>query len=373
MPDISVMIKPASGLCNMKCEYCFYADEMNNRHQASYGIMQPEVVQNVIKKTLSFATSSCTFIFQGGEPTLAGLAFYQQWIDCEKRYNVKHIEIYHAIQTNGLLIDEDWCRFFKENKFLVGLSLDGVELTHDVYRKDSLGNGTYQKVIDVAQKLQKAEVEFNILTVVNKETAVQIPLIYDMYKKHNFSWQQYIACLPPIKANPQEIDYSVSPEMYGDFLIKLFSLWEKDVWNGTQPYIRQFENYIGILLGVKPESCEQRGVCGFQTVVEADGSVYPCDFYVLDEYRLGNLSTEDFDSIEKARHKSNFVKRSYNHVDSCLQCEYHFICRGGCYRNRVQISGKSGQNYLCSGYKKFFERCLPQMKKIAELISNAQK
>ena len=372
MPSMSVMIKPVSGLCNMKCEYCFYTDEMNNRNQALYGIMQAEVMKNIIKKSLSFATSSCTFIFQGGEPTLAGLAFYQQWIEYEKQYNERRIEVHHAIQTNGLVIDEAWCRFFRDNNFLVGLSLDGLEGTHDRYRKDMQGNGTFAKVMEAARKLKEEKVEFNILTVVNKETATHISSIYEMFKKQDFIWQQYIACLPPLNSEPHEAEYSVSPELYGNFLTKLFMLWEKDVWNGTQPYIRQFENYIGILLGIYPESCEQRGVCSFQMVIEADGSVYPCDFYALDEYKLGNLVTDDFNDIGKAREKSDFVKRSYNHTKTCLNCEYHFICRGGCYRNRTQFDGEKGHNYLCDGYRQFFDNCLPNLKKIAEWVRKTQ-
>ncbi len=266
------------------------------------------------------------------------------------------------------MLNEEWYQFLKDNSFLVGSSIDGVEATHDRYRKDSQGRGTHSKVLDVANKLQLWQIDFNVLTVVNKQTAPQIQQIYDMYKKRGFLWQQYIACLAPINAKTNTVDYSVSPEMYGNFLITLFDLWEKDVWNGTQPYIRQFENYIGILLGVEPESCEQRGVCSFQMIVEADGSVYPCDFYVLDEYKMGNLLIDDFDDIESARRKSYFVKRSYNHVEACLKCEYYAICRGGCYRNREQFGEEYGKNIFCSSYKKFFEHNLGRMIKIAEWV-----
>lgn len=373
MPAIIAMIKPVSGLCNMKCEYCFYVDEMKNRKQALCGMMQDDVMESVIKKTLSFATTGCTFIFQGGEPTLVGLDFYRKWLACEKQYNKKNIEIYHTIQTNGLLLDGQWCDFFRENKFLVGLSLDGIEPTHDAYRKDVHGDGTYLKIFDAAMELQKAGVEFNILTVVNRTTAPNIRKIYESYKKQNFSWQQYIACLPPLNENPKEIEYYITPEQYGDFLIELFTLWERDVWSGKQPYIRQFENYVGILLGIMPESCEQRGVCAFQMVVEADGSVYPCDFYVLDEYKLGNLLVDDFGDIDNRRNESDFVKRSYNHTESCLNCKYHFICRGGCYRNRTQIGSEQGLNYFCEGYRKFFDCCLPNLIKIAEWVREKRR
>lgn len=191
---------------------------------------------------------------------------------------------------------------------------------------------------------------------------------YCFYADEMNNRKQYIACLAPINAKPDAVDYSVSPDAYGDFLIALFDLWENDFWNGTQPYIRQFENYIGILLGIEPESCEQKGVCGFQMIVEADGSVYPCDFYVLDAYKLGHLSVDDFDSLGQAGKRVDFVKRSYNHAQTCLKCEYHFICRGGCCRNREQFGEVYGRNIFCTGYRKFFEHSLERMKRIAEWV-----
>lgn len=371
MPEMNVLIKPASGLCNMRCKYCFYADEMDNRREASHGIMQDEVMEQVVKKVLAFASKRCTFLFQGGEPTLAGIPFYRQWVKYEKKYNVNHVEISHAIQTNGYLVNNEWCQFWAENGFLVGLSVDGIKSTHDVYRKDAQGNDTYLKALDVAEQLCTSKVGFNILTVVNKKTAPKIRRIYDAYKRRGFVWQQYIACLDPIYGEPGKMEYSITSEIYGYFLIELFELWEMDFGNGRQPYIRQFENYIGILLGIEPESCEQRGICSFQNIVEADGSVYPCDFYVLDEYKIGNLLEDDFYSIEEKRKKSGFVERSYNHIEACVKCEYYYICRGGCCRHREQFGREPGINYFCKAYKIFFAACLPKMKKIAEQIKRS--
>lgn len=214
------------------------------------------------------------------------------------------------MQTNGYALDDEWCHFFAENNFLVGLSVDGIKATHDAFRKDASGDDTYYHVLEKAECLKKAGVQFNVLTVVNSKTAPKIRRIYEQYRKLGFCWQQYIACLDPIGKLQGEKEFSLTPELYGNFLIELFELWEIDLKQGKQPYIRQFENYISILLGYMPEACEQRGICSFQNVVEADGSVYPCDFYVLDEYNLGNLNENSFEEIQKKK-KCNSVCREF--------------------------------------------------------------
>lgn len=368
MPQIHVMIKPVSGLCNMKCEYCFYADEMTKRSQASCGIMSTDTLNHVMREIFRFAEGQCTIAFQGGEPTLAGLDYYRQCIRLEKEYNTKNVGVSYALQTNGYVLDEQWYSFFRENHFLIGLSIDGVKAAHDAYRKDIRGNDTYVHTLNKAYELRQAGVDFNVLTVVNSRTAPKIRKIYEKYKKSGFSWQQYIACLDPIGELPGQREYSLTPQMYGKFLIDLFELWDLDLRQGKQPYIRQFENYIGILLGHLPESCEQRGVCSFQNIVEADGSVYPCDFYVLDGYCIGNLNTDSFQIIEQRRRESRFVENSFNHSEECRSCSYFMLCRGGCRRHREQHGAEAGKNYFCESYKMFFDRCLPRMREIAALL-----
>lgn len=371
MPPIHVMIKPASGLCNMRCSYCFYADEMRNRSRTDYGIMTAETLENIVKRVLDFAEGSCTIAFQGGEPTLAGLDFYRNLLELEAKYNVRNIPISHALQTNGYVLDQEWCSFFARNRFLIGLSVDGIKATHDACRKDALGQDTYFHVLKAAEMLRAAGAEFNVLTVVNARTAPKIRKIYQQYRKLGFHWQQYIACLDPLGETGVRREYSLTPEAYGRFLIDLFELWHLDLQKGEQPYIRQFENYVGILLGQPPESCEQRGVCSLQTIVEADGSVYPCDFYCLDEYCLGNFNRDDFDTILVRLKEKGFLEASANHTDDCRKCAYHAVCRGGCRRHREHedLPGiPSGQNYFCRSYKMFLDACLPGLKDIAGRI-----
>jgi len=365
MPPMSIMIKPASGLCNMRCTYCFYADEMNKREQSSYGIMTLETLENVIKKTLAFATQECTIAYQGGEPTLAGIEFFRRSLELQEKYNVNHVTIHNALQTNGYAVDDEWCQFFAENHFLIGLSVDGIKATHDVYRKDAAGQDTYFRILDTAKRFDKHHVDYNILTVINAKTAPKIRKIYEQFRKQGFRYQQYIACLDPIDEGQGNYEYSLTAKAYGQFLCDLFELWMVDLKQGKQPYIRQFENWVAILLGLMPEACDQSGVCNIQNIVEADGSVYPCDFYVLDEYCIGNLNQDSMEEIYSNREKSGFLENSRNHSEECRACPYFYICRGGCRRHRMQMDNVFG-NVFCEGYKYFFDKHYETLKRIAE-------
>ena len=361
MPAISVLIKPASGLCNMHCDYCFYKDEMENRTDASFGFMTEETLKNVIRKTLLRAEGVASYAFQGGEPSLRGLDFFKKAVELQKKYNKNNVRVNNAFQTNGTLIDEAWCAFFKENNFLVGLSIDGNRCTHDKYRHLN-GKSAYDKAYETAKLFDKFGVEYNVLTVVTADVAKNIEEIYRDYAEKGFKYQQYIPCLEAFTEDAKNGEFALTPEVYGEFLIKLFDLWFEDWKKGRQPYIRSFENYVGILMGYMPEACEQRGVCGIQNTVEADGSVYPCDFYALDEYKLGNFNTDNLDVINENRLKSKFIERSIPLPESCKACQYIQVCRGGCMRNRVknEFTGDY-ENRFCLSYKMFFDKCLDRM------------
>ena len=361
---MQIMIKPVSGNCNMVCDYCFYCDVSAKRKQYSYGVMSDDTLKNVIRKTLRFAKERCAICFQGGEPTLAGLAYFNKVVSYVEQYNRQNIPIEYAIQTNGLSISEEWCTFFRENKFLVGLSVDGIEKTHDVYRHNHRGEATYQDVYATAKLFEQTNVEFNILTVVNRATATHIKEIYEDYKRNNWKFLQFIACLDGLGDTRGTADYSLTPEIYGKFLGELFHLWYRDWKRGKQPYIRFFENYVGMIMGYPPESCEHKGICGIQNIIEADGSVYPCDFFVLEEYCLGNLNHDTMRDIYQKREQLAFIAKSRNHCAECKACKYFTICRGGCDRNR-----NHGVQYFCQSYKMFFDTCYDKLKDIADYIA----
>lgn len=355
MPPVSVLIKPASSLCNMSCDYCFYCDEAKNREKYNYGFMSEETLKNVIRKTMLNAQGYASYLFQGGEPTLCGLDFYKKVIEYQNKYNRNGVRIYNSLQTNGYLIDEKWCEFFKKENFLIGLSVDGTEEIHNNLRKDKLGIGTYEKVLKAAKLFDKYGVEYNILTVVTSFIAENIEKIYMDYKNKGWKYQQYILCLEPMEQK-ETFDYLVPPKMYGEFLIKLFNLWYEDLKKGKQPYIRDFENYMNVLRGNPPEACSMMGYCSVQNIVEADGSVYPCDFYVLDNYYMGNYNTDKYIEVKNSENAKKFVDKSLNIAEKCGQCDYFKMCRGGCRRNRID-----GENVFCESYKMFFEKCLHKM------------
>lgn len=368
MPPLHLLIKPASGNCNLRCRYCFYSDVAKNRSQSSYGIMTKDTLKSVIQKALLFAEQSCTIAFQGGEPTLAGLDFYKQLIEYCKQYNTKSLPIQFAIQTNGYRLGEEWVRFFSDHRFLVGISLDGTIHTHDAYRRTADDVGTFAEIMKTIELLKAHQVDFNILTVVNKKTAASISKIYKFYNKNHFNYLQFIPCLDPFGEEAGTMPYSLTPEIYGRFLCDLFDLWYEDFMNGQGISIRQFDNYLSILLYGHGESCDMNGTCSIQNVIEADGEVYPCDFYVLDSYKLGNLNDTDFREINERRAQSGFIEASFEKDSGCTACPYYNICRGGCRRYRNMAGDIASRNYFCKAYVQFFDHSLDRLVKLAGMI-----
>ena len=359
---MNILMKPVSGQCTMTCEYCFYCDEMKKRGEALKGVMTDQTLKNVVRKTLGPSREPVIFAYQGGEPLLRGIGFYREAVRLQQQYNRNRVPVLNAMQTNGMLLDDEWCSFFAANRFLVGFSLDGTEELHDRYRRKKDGSGSFRQVLAGIRCLEKWHAQFNILTVVTEDLAQKTEEVYSFYRQMGWDYQQYIACLDP-SGETGTGRYSLSPGAYGDFLIRLFRCWEKDRRAGKEPYIRQFDNYIGILMGYLPEACEHRGKCGVQYAIEADGSVYPCDFYMTDAYLLGNINRERCEAIDSKRREIRFVEESETIPQRCAACAYYSLCRGGCRRNRTETDRT---NRFCEGYRKFFDTCLEDMERIAK-------
>lgn len=372
MRSFCVMLKPSSGCCNMRCEYCFYCDEMKMRSQHSYGFMTEETLKNTIRKTISQATQQITYLYQGGEPLLRGLDFFRRAMELQQQYNRNHITVHNALQTNGFALNEDWCRFFKENDFLIGVSVDGTRQIHDRYRRRGADGGpTYDQILANIALLEKYGVEYNILTVVTEAVAQNAAAVYRDYQTKGWMYQQYIECLDPLAATAPEHSYSLQPLSYGIFLTQLFELWYQDLQKGKQPYIRKFDNYVRILAGYLPEACEQRGECGIQIVVEADGSAYPCDFYMLDSYRLGNFNEDRLPQMDQRRAQIGFIPRSKQICAECKGCAYSRLCRSGCMRSRNFIAQEQAyQSRFCQGYRYFFDHCIDRLRQIAIAVGH---
>lgn len=360
-PAMCVMLKPASGLCNMKCKYCFYADETGKRSVADYGIMSEPTLKNVLKKALEAASQGCTIMFQGGEPTLAGLDFFKRAVELSGELNVNHCRVDFAIQTNGLLIDDEWCEFFKKNNFLVGISVDGTKQIHDENRVDKNGRGTHSRVMQSVSLLKKHGVETNALTVVTANTARHYKQIYNYFTAEGLDYQQYIPCLEPLGEARGNSPWSLSPKRFEQYLKASFDCWYGDFMSGKRRYHRYFDNLLLMLNGQPPEACGMCGACSAQYVVESNGNVYPCDFYMLDEYLIGNLNTDTLDEIDENRKKSGFIEQSEAPDNDCLSCKWLKLCRGGCRRDRDYFEQGIGKNYYCSAYKAFFDYAYPRL------------
>ncbi len=373
MPPLSMLIKPASSNCNLRCKYCFYHSIAEKRMTESYGMMSVELLETIVKKALEFADYYCTFAFQGGEPTLAGLDFFKKLVEFEKKYNVKNVTINNAIQTNGMVIDDEWSKFLAENNFLVGISLDGPKDIHDLMRYDARGEGTYNRVMNTISLFNRHGVEYNILFVVNSYVARHAGKIYNFFKKNNFTYLQFIPCLDPLDEEPGNYEHSLTPERFTVFLKTLFDLWYEDVKKGNVKSIRYFDNLVGMLMGYRPEVCGMSGVCNCQFVVEADGGVYPCDFYVIDEWYLGNIAEKSFDELKFGETGKRFVETSLHMDDECRKCRWLNLCRGGCRRSREPfVDGKPVLNYFCSSYREFFDYSFPRLRELALMFSGRQ-
>jgi len=361
MPPIHIMIKPVSGACNMRCTYCFYADEAAHRNVFSYGKMDSATVKNIVRKAFIYADESVSFTFQGGEPLLAGLEFFEAFVKCVNSFNTRDLDVLYSLQTNGTLLTDSFCRFFKANDFLVGVSLDGTEEIHDALRKDASGNGSYKKVKDGIRLLEKHGVDFNLLCVLTKECALNIKTVWKELSPHRHV--QFIPCIDGLDGTSSP--HSIDAELYGKALVDIFDLYERHNLLGSPVSERRIDNYLFILMGYPPEQCGMCGSCGTYFLCEADGSVFPCDFYVLDHWKLGNVNETSFARMERGEVMERFQNEGMQISDACRSCEYYFLCRGGCRRDREP---DLLTNRFCESYKYFFENRLERMRELAELL-----
>ncbi|MDR1533683.1 MAG: anaerobic sulfatase maturase [Planctomycetota bacterium] len=369
MESLFVLVKPASSACNMRCRYCFYADVAGRRSIRNYGMMSPDILAALVEKALAETTKACSFGFQGGEPTLAGLDFYRHLIDLEGFHNKNNVRIFHSIQTNGLAVTPEWAKFWAKNNFLVGISLDADKRRHDEFRVDAAGKGTHNRCLAACRTLNEYKVPYNILAVVTRGLASHPDKTYWHYRDRGFRHLQFIPCLDDLGEGQSGSPHSLDAETYGKFLCRLFDLWLRDYMNGDFVSIRIFDNWIGMLLGQPPESCDLIGRCRPYLLVEGDGTVFPCDFYAVDKYRLGNIVRDSVDALMNCEAANRFAAESVPVHPRCRKCEYYFLCRGGCRRHREPLSEEPSLDMYCESHRRFFAHALPGMRMVFELLS----
>lgn len=350
----SLLIKPAGPDCNLSCHYCFYLKKNILFPETKLHRMSLEILEETIRQAMSQGSSEIYFGWQGGEPTLMGLDFFKQAVAFQLKYGKNQL-ITNGFQTNGLLINKEWAQFFHDFKFLVGLSLDGTRHIHDHYRQHSSGQGSWSKVVDKAKLLLDSEVATNALVVVNDYSSRFPEEIYEFLKSFGLTYMQFIPCLEPDPEKPgQPTSFSVSAEQYGDFLIKLFDLWKADFKNG-QPttYIRNFESLAFAYAGLTPPDCTLLKECGDYVVVENNGDVYSCDFFVQPEWKLGNVLEKRLIDMLNSAIQKKFGQRKSLLPKECKKCPWLIYCRGGCPKERGYHPHPE-KSFFCESYQRFF-------------------
>lgn len=363
MNTLNLLIKPAS-LCNIRCRYCFYADVSAHAEHSGSGIMAGETLERIVSGAFEAAEEQVIFGFQGGEPTLAGLDFFRHFIELEKKYEKPGVRISHTIQTNGLLLDEAWADFLRENRFLVGLSMDGNKELHDRFRLDPSGKGTYRKVRNALSLLQKHSVETNLLCVVTGQMARHPEQAYRALKETGCRYLQFVPCIDPMESKGGEI-YSLTSDRYASFLKTLFDLWYRDWEQQDYVSVRNFEDQVHLLCGRRPGTCASAGQCGEYLVIESDGTVYPCDFYTTKEWSLGSVFDREFGRFFETEKSRDFILSGRKVPEKCSACKYYRACRGGCRRDR-KITADEEINRYCEAFQDYFAYAWPRLERIAE-------
>ena len=370
MPAASILIKPASANCNIDCKYCFYKCLSSNREEYSKGFMSKDTLEKLVANAIEYADGYLSFAFQGGEPALAGLDFFKQAVEFQKKYNTKGLVIENTLQTNGILIDRAWAEFFQENKFLIGLSLDGPKKIHDRYRLDAASGPTFLKVMNTVQLLKQYRVDFNILTVVTNKAAENPSYLYHFYQRNGFPYIQLIPCMDePNRNDGENVNrFAVDPVKYSRFLNCFFDLWYEDFMRGQDMDIRMFSNLAQMAAGYPAEECGMNGRCSCYFAVEGDGSVYPCDFYCMDKWKLGTVE-DSFSDLGISKRAKEFLSSGDMILEKCKTCPYFSLCRGGCRRWReTGEKERLNLNYLCPAYEIFFEHCMERIEKLGRLL-----
>ena len=387
------MAKAIGPICNLDCKYCFYLEKEQLYPGNERWKMPEDKLETFIRDYIAGQPGDeVNFAFQGGEPTLLGVDYFRKVVALQKKYaNGKRINT--AFQTNGTLLDDEWGEFLAENKFLVGLSIDGPEELHDHYRVDKQGRGSYKSVMRGLNVLRKHEVEFNTLTCVNAETVKHPLKVYKFLKSIGSRYLQFIPIVerevdtaaaklgldhaappdlenpPETKENPRMSEFAVPAVAYGDFLTKIFDQWVKRDVGRT--YVQIFDVALAKWLGVPGGVCYFAETCGNALAMEHDGDVFTCDHYVYPNYKLGNLMNTSLGELANSRAAADFGNAKRDKLPKyCRECSVRFACNGECPKHRFTWTpdGEWGLNYLCPAYKKFFKHIDPAMQIMADLF-----
>ena len=382
-----LMAKPIGATCNLRCDYCFYLDK-TRFYDASRSLrMRDEVLEQYVKQYIqSQDVQLISFAWQGGEPTLMGLDFFRKAIELQKKYAAGKT-IQNALQTNGTMLDDEWCELLKRESFLVGISIDGPAALHDQYRRGADQEGSFAKVMLGLELLKKHKVEFNTLTVINDVNARHPLEMYEFLKESGSTFWQFIPIVerlqaadgrgviaPPFAATGHAetsplANWSVPPKLYGQFLCAIFDRWyQQDI---GRIFIQQFESALAPYMGRPPGACVYAETCGAALIIEHNGDVYSCDHFVFPQYKLGNILKTPLADMVFSPQQQRFGQAKLDALpQDCLKCNWRKLCNGGCPKDRFAADSSGGQrlNYLCPGFKTFYNHADGRLRKIVKVL-----
>lgn len=379
-----VMAKPTGSVCNIDCTYCFYLEkEALYPERNKNWRMSDETLECYIRQHIEAQMGeTVTFAWQGGEPTMMGLPFFRRVVALSNQY-ARGKKIEHALQTNGMLVDEEWARFFAEEHFLVGISIDGPAHLHNQYRVNRAGKGTHDKVMAAIALLKKHRVEFNTLTVVGKHNVGHPREVYDFLLATGSRHIQFIPLVERVSSDESSLlqlvmpgesaarlaSWTVPSWQFGDFLNQIFDIWiRRDV---ERVIVQMFEVALAAWMGQPPVLCVHSPTCGHAFALESNGDLYNCDHYVYPEHKLGNIHHSDIKTLNNSEQAIAFGQAKRETLTAeCRSCEFRFVCHGGCPKHRFAVSpsGHLGHNYLCAGYKHFFQHITRYMNVCQQLL-----
>lgn len=364
MKSISLLIKPSSNLCNLNCNYCFYQDVVKHKRIITNKFMSVSTMKEIISqihKNQKYL-SEVNIVFQGGEPTLIGKDFYESFISSMKSKELNNLKINYSIQTNGILIDEKWCEFFAENNFLVGLSWDCLEDIHNLYRTDHNGLPTYDKIKHTKKLFDSYNVNYNVISVLTNDLASRAKEVYDFIKNEDIKFIQFIPCINGLGNNPVTSP-ALTPKNFSKFYNELFQMWSRALDPNDYISIGFFDNLISYLDKGIVSFCGIDGNCHFQYVIEANGDVYPCDFYAVDQYLCGNINNLDLLDFPFTKNANKFISDRSSISNFCIDCKYFNYCKGGCKRLKYNMYLNETETYC--GFKDFLEKHEKQLLEIS--------
>ncbi len=370
----SILIKPAGPDCNLRCNYCFYRQKSGIYPQSKEHRMKPAVLEKLISEVMQSDSIRPCFAWQGGEPTLMGLDFFKRAIELQIKYGKPGQSVSNSLMTNGVLLDSQWARFLAEYCFLVGISLDGPSEFHDFYRKDEKRRPTHRRVMDAVRLLSDHNVSFNALVLLNDKNVKEPDAVYDFLVGNGIFFLQFVPCVEPGgKGIPAA--FSITPTEYGRFLCKTFDRWADDFPNVS---VRDFDDLLAKYTGQLSGTCTHNEFCGDYLVVEHNGDVYPCDFFVQPSLKLGNITEMPLAEIAQLPAFKTFAenKSRFDLNAPCLKCEWLKFCNGGCQKHRAVLHPEksvSGPSYFCQAYKMLFKHASHRLGSLAEKLKTLQE